>query len=67
MKNSFKLLALATMFTTGGVLLASTNDDAATLNQISGYRQWTRINREPVQIKAVSVDPKAITAGEMAV
>lgn len=67
MKNSFKLLALATMFATAGVILAGTNDDAATLNQISGYRQWTRVNREPVQVKAVSVDPTAITGGEMAV
>jgi hypothetical protein len=67
MKNSFKLLALATMLTTAGVMLAGTNDDDATLNQISGYRQWTRVNREPIQVKAVSVEPKAITAGEMAV
>ena len=46
---SFKLLALATIFATMGGLQARTNDDDdATLNQISGYRQWTRINQQPV-------------------
>jgi hypothetical protein len=30
--------------------MAIGDDDAATLNRISGYRQWTKVNPEPVKV-----------------
>ena len=60
-KISFKLLALATIFATTGGLQARTNEeDDATLNQISGYRQWTRINQQPVIVPVVLNDPDSV-------
>ncbi len=60
-KISFKLLALATIFATAGGLQARTNvEDDATLNQISGYRQWTRINQQPVIVPVVLNVPDSV-------
>ena len=60
---SFTLLAFSITATITGVVLAGNDGDAATLNQISGYRQWTRVNSEPVKIEvAVSM-----TAGVVAI
>jgi len=30
---------------------ANIDDNSQTLNQISGYRQWTRINDEPIKVE----------------
>jgi hypothetical protein len=29
---------------------ANTDDNAQTLNQISGYKQWKRVNDDPVKV-----------------
>jgi hypothetical protein len=50
MKKLSFLLALALTTTTTAVLAGGV-DDPATLNQISGYRQWTRVNSEPVIVE----------------
>ena len=56
MKNiSLKVLALLAMLTTAGLVVAETGDNEGTLNQIAGYRQWTRVNRKPVQVDASTV------------
>ena len=47
-------LALASTITLG--VRAGGDDDAAMLTQISNYRQWTRVNSEPVQLQ-VAVKP----------
>ena len=31
-------------------VLAGNDSDAATLNQIASYRQWTRVNPDPVEV-----------------
>ena len=51
------LLSLLSLVTTTGLVLANTNDtiDNATLNQIAGYRQWTRVNKKPVEVDLSSV------------
>jgi len=58
-KVSLKVLTFMAVLTTVGLVGAATDDNQkTTLNQIAGYRQWTRVNREPVQVvtPAVSAD-----------
>jgi hypothetical protein len=54
-KTSLKLLTLVAVLTTAGLVVADTSDNETTLNRIVGYRQWTRVNREPVQVDASPV------------
>jgi hypothetical protein len=44
-----------------GSATAETDKDAATLNQIAGYRQWTLVNPEPVKVRV----PVTTTAGQV--
>ena len=53
-KISLKVLTLVAVVTSAG-LMAATTSDHETLNQIAGYRQWTRVNREPVKVKVATV------------
>ena len=55
-KLSFTVLALALGSTITLGVVAVSDDDAAMLTQISHYRQWTRVNSEPVQLQ-VAVTP----------
>jgi hypothetical protein len=55
-KLSFAFLALALGSTITLGVRAGNDDDAAMLTQISNYRQWTRVNSEPVQLQ-VAVKP----------
>ncbi|MDX6306843.1 MAG: hypothetical protein QOI77_3812 [Blastocatellia bacterium] len=47
-KPLVKVFTLAVVLTVGGVAFADTLDDLATLKQINGYRDWTRINQQPI-------------------
>ena len=66
---SLSSLALAIMATVAVAVLAGSDNDAATLNQISGYRQWTRVNPDPVKVDVpvnttaggISINPAALT------
>ena len=54
MKNiSLKVLTLMAVLTTAGLVPAETGDREA-LNQIASYRQWTRVNDKPVEVRASS-------------
>ena len=55
-KLSFTVLALALGSTITFGVRAGGDDDAPLLKQISNYRQWTRVNAEPVQSQ-VAVTP----------
>ncbi|HYW72013.1 MAG TPA: hypothetical protein VE961_13320 [Pyrinomonadaceae bacterium] len=46
-----KLLTITLSMLVAGTVMALGDEDAATLNAISGYRQWTRVNPEPVKIE----------------
>jgi hypothetical protein len=46
---SLKLLILLALLTITGLVPADSND-TATLDQIAGYRQWTRVNQKPVVV-----------------
>jgi hypothetical protein len=59
-KIAFKFLTLATIFATAGLIPAQTNDDDSTLKLIAGYRQWTRVNQQPVVVSAGGIDSIAI-------
>ena len=62
--NTFPFaLVCATLVTLGGAALAESDKDAATLNEIAGYRQWTRVNPKPVEV----VVPVTRTAGTIAI
>ena len=56
-KISLKVLTLMTVLTSAGLVAATTSDNEP-LNQIAGYRQWSRIND---QAFAVVLDPAAET------
>ena len=49
-KISLTVLTLMSVLTTAGLVLAGGNDGNRTLDQIAGYRQWTRINPELVKV-----------------
>ena len=59
-KISLKVLTLVAVLTTAGLVVADTGGNEATLNQIAGYRQWTRVNREPVWVVAETVGETGI-------
>jgi hypothetical protein len=46
--RSLKLLSVALMMATVG--MASATKDDATLQRISGYRNWTRVTRKPIAV-----------------
>ena len=48
-KISLKVLTLTAVLATAGLVVAGTGDEA-TLNQIAGYRQWSRVNQQPVMV-----------------
>jgi hypothetical protein len=48
---SFRLLILVVLIAVGGTVLGVGDDDAVTLNRISGYREWTKVNPEPVKVE----------------
>ncbi len=63
-KISLNVLTLVAVLTTAGLVVASTNNDnETTLNQIAGYRQWTRINPEPVKVMTASINLTYAQAG----
>lgn len=62
-KLLFKLTVLAVTVVMAGLVLADGDDDAGTLNQISGYRQWTRVNSEPVKVDiSLRIDPALVAS-----
>jgi len=65
-KILLKVLALVAVMTTAGLVVADTSDSEATLNQIAGYRQWTRVNRKPVEV-AVTATPVDVRSQEVGI
>ena len=47
---SLKVLTLTAVLATAGLVVADTSNNDAELNQIAGYRQWTRVNPQPVVV-----------------
>ena len=58
----FKLAALVISALAVGAVSAVSNDEAVTLKQIAGYREWTKMNPEAVKIEN-TVDLKALAGG----
>jgi hypothetical protein len=54
-KISLVVLTLAVALTTGSVVLADNTDDLAMLKEMSGYREWVRLNQQPIVVPAVSL------------
>ena len=48
---SFRVLALAVSVAATGTVTAGGDDDAVMSNRIAGYRQWTKVNPEPVKVE----------------
>ena len=59
MKNlSRQLSILAITVTIAGLAFAQSGNDVTTLTKISGYRQWTKVNAEPVKVEIpLKIDP----------
>jgi hypothetical protein len=55
-QTSLKVLTLVAVLATAGLVVAQNSDSETTLNQITAYRQWTRVNRKPVEV-AVTETP----------
>ena len=49
-KISLRVLSLIAVLTTAGLVAAETSNDGATLEQFAGYRQWTRVNPQPIVV-----------------
>ena len=47
----FRLFSLAVSIALAGIVMAIGDDDAVTLNRITGYREWKKVNREPVKVQ----------------
>lgn len=56
-KPSLATLAIAIAAALAAAALASNDNNAQVLDQISGYRQWTKINADPVKVEV----PKNVT------
>jgi hypothetical protein len=52
-KTFFKLLTLATMFASVVLISAQTGDDENMLKQIAEYRQWQRVNIQPIVLTSL--------------
>ena len=57
MKKLSFLFALAIAAPGFAAVLSRSDEDAATLSQISNYRQWTPINGEPVKVEVPNDAP----------
>lgn len=62
-RPTFALLTVVAAFGIGGAVFADNHNDAATLNQISRYREWTRVNPNPVEVLV----PVTRTAGAVSI
>ena len=63
MKKLSFVLAFAFTATVTAAVLADGDKDAATLSQISHYREWIRVNADPVEVSV----PTTTTAGTVSI
>ena len=47
----FRLFSLAVSIALAGLVMAIGDDDAVTLNRITGFREWKKVNTEPVKVQ----------------
>lgn len=50
-KLSLATLAIAVAAAFAAAALAGNDDESQVLNQIAGYRQWTKVNADPVKVE----------------
>ena len=50
-KLSLVALAIAVAAAFAAAALAGNDNEAQALDQISGYRQWTKVNADPVKVE----------------
>ena len=63
-KLSLATLAIAVAAAFAAASLAGTDNDRQVLNQIAGYRQWTKVNADPVKVEVpVTTTESAIPVG----
>jgi hypothetical protein len=60
---SRRLFALTITAVIASLALAQDGGDTTTLTQLSNYRQWTKVNREPVKVTVpLKVDPALVAS-----
>lgn len=52
--SAFKTLAAAAVLATFGIALVNANGPDPLLQGIAGYRQWTRVTKQPIPIEFAS-------------
>ena len=62
-KLSLAALAIAVAATFVAVALAGNDDESQVLNQIAGYRQWTKVNADPVKVEVPKTGTDLIALG----
>jgi hypothetical protein len=62
-KFAWRLFALTFTAAIAGLAFAQNGDNVATLSQISNYRQWTKINADPVKVDVpLKIDPALVAS-----
>ena len=57
-KLSLATLAIAVGAAFAAAALAGNDNETQVLDQISGYRQWTKVNADPVKVEVpITTDP----------
>lgn len=57
-KLASRLFALTFTAAIASLTIAQNGNNVATLSQISNYRQWTRVNPDPVKVEIpLKIDP----------
>lgn len=60
---SFRLLGLVVTLAIGGLTLAQTGGDSTMLSKISRYRQWAKVNADPVRVEIpLKADPASVAS-----
>jgi len=61
---SFRLLTFAFSTVLAATVIAGGDGDSATLNGIASYRQWTKVNPEPLKVEnPVGIIPDSLAGG----
>jgi len=53
--STFKAFAATAILSTFGIALVHANGPDPALKDVAGYRQWTRVTRQPIPVDSASL------------
>jgi hypothetical protein len=62
-KLSLAALAFAVAAALAAAVLAGNDNDSQVLDQITGYRQWMKVNEDPVKVEVPKTEMDLIARG----